>query len=830
MGTLTSKEPTVPEIPKTNGTGNSGQEVYYGVYIPPDEQLDANGTELVYSDKGQALKAVRRYRRARFKPFAREDAAREFARRGPETGAASPQQPAGAENGEKPSLFRAPRSQESSCVRRCIEQGDVAGVKAAVWGNPRYLVSSGDTPAIMKEGPRYNALHVAAKAGDARMCNMLLSTVGDPAYLALLYGEEDPGLCEERARILLDLYLNTPDKGTNETPLHFAAKFGAVEAVRVLVSYPQCDKRLRNKWDQAPKDIICSRMPNPSAGLKNELLSLLTDRFYVPILRSEDNSVQPMVGEVFAPDCPPVLSRDPLQPRVEIKAYAGPMDRDQAAVFRKKWKTPPRSDRCSGSPVPLNYRLLDSEKGLERVGRDLANQLDVGWKEYWGFLKTFTDLSSPDGLQRLDDHLRARFQQQAKAGLGRDAPPAQASPVSELCDAFGACSLQDTAPPGRATGARRPAPPERRWVAAEREAPLPAGGELSYVERSSQVFAKRLHDGLVHASVIGREQSMRELALDVLRPEVEHLQALVGSYLLDERFRRVDFQRLHSRIATVVAGRLRGMLEEDLDFVARALGSVLAAGPDSSSSGEDDRDCPDSSTAHRKQRPLPGTRSARVNAQVRCIAESILRALTRLGDEGAGDDEDGHPGYEHAWSSSEVCSCSWQTTSFLRNSRKMSSLKRNQAKKFAVDKGNNVAIEETLTKTESDEEDGCFETPPSSPLPARRWSESESEENLSLAEEGAEVYIEGSVLSKQDVLVLQAIENCELVNPVDFPFVYRWRHGVLLHPPEERARLLTPKGRSAGRHVALGTPRPRPQIDSPVSRDPSQRVPRQLLF
>jgi hypothetical protein len=64
---------------------------------------------------------------------------------------------------------------------------------------------------------------------------------------------------------------------------------------------------------------------------------------------------------------------------MEIWAYAGPMDREKAVVFQKKWKTPPRMRRTPnnttsrqayvGSPRCHAFRLLDVEKGLERAGR-----------------------------------------------------------------------------------------------------------------------------------------------------------------------------------------------------------------------------------------------------------------------------------------------------------------------------------------------------------------------------------------------------------------------------------------------------------------------------
>lgn len=107
-----------------------------------------------------------------------------------------------------------------------------------------------------QEGSRYNALHVAAKARNAEICSLILQTVGNVAFIQLLYGgDDDAASCEDRARILVDLYLNTPDKALNETPLHFAVKFGAPSVVDILVSYPQCDKHAKNKFGQAPRDV-----------------------------------------------------------------------------------------------------------------------------------------------------------------------------------------------------------------------------------------------------------------------------------------------------------------------------------------------------------------------------------------------------------------------------------------------------------------------------------------------------------------------------------------------------------------------------------------------
>lgn len=160
----------------------------------------------------------------------------------------------GVERGEKVSSFRGPTSQELVKFRKSIEQGNFESVHDTVWANPRYLVGSGDTPSILKESFRYNALHVAALAKNAKICKLILETISDPKFVQLLHGKDDKRTAEDVSLILLDLYLNMPEKGRSETPLHLAAKYGAVDVVEVLTSYKEC-QMTPNSDRLFPKDV-----------------------------------------------------------------------------------------------------------------------------------------------------------------------------------------------------------------------------------------------------------------------------------------------------------------------------------------------------------------------------------------------------------------------------------------------------------------------------------------------------------------------------------------------------------------------------------------------
>lgn len=141
-----------------NKDSNSAGTLYYGVYTP-NENKDYNSATNVYQDKAEALKVAKKNKKSRFKAFQFYHEAAEFSLNGSEypnnntTVNGSLLQKPSSENpavGEKASPFKGPKPQELVELRKTIEVGNYKLVKEIIWQNPRYLVSSGDTPAILQ--------------------------------------------------------------------------------------------------------------------------------------------------------------------------------------------------------------------------------------------------------------------------------------------------------------------------------------------------------------------------------------------------------------------------------------------------------------------------------------------------------------------------------------------------------------------------------------------------------------------------------------------------------------------------------------------------------
>uniref|UniRef100_A0A4W5MM21 Ankyrin repeat and LEM domain-containing protein 2 n=1 Tax=Hucho hucho TaxID=62062 RepID=A0A4W5MM21_9TELE len=424
-------------------TAQMSPTFFYGVC--PLGVLATNERSHVYGDKKEALQAVKMMKGARFKAFSNREDAEKFAKGicdyypSPSKFApcVSPVIPGlvfckdnipvvevDAINRERANNFKSPRCQDLTAkLRKAVEMGDEVAFSELVWSNPRYLIGSGDNPTVVQEGCRYNVMHVAAKENKPGIAQLLLDTLENPDFMRIMYPDDLEAMMQKRIRYIVDLYLNTPDKAGFETPLHFACKFGCPEVVNVLCSHPDTDKNCKNKYDQKPSDVICERK-DENQEVKQKICDYLEDRCYVPLLRAIDNSSQPVIGAPWSPEpsetlpnlLAPRLTRSPMDPVMAIRAFAGPLSPSKADEFRRVWKTPPR-DRAGYFQHILKS---DPDRGAERVGRDLARELGHPWAEYWDFLDSFTDLSSVDGLRKLEEYLNKKDDSQRAHEAGEN--------------------------------------------------------------------------------------------------------------------------------------------------------------------------------------------------------------------------------------------------------------------------------------------------------------------------------------------------------------------------------------------------------------------------
>lgn len=366
--------------------------------------------------------------------------------------------------------------------------------------------------------------------------------------------------------------------------------------------------------------------------------------------------------------------------------------------------------------------------------RDLAQEFKVGWNEYWPFLDMFTNLASQDGLQKLEDYLKKRFLEawqlqndcdgsntgfercdNIKQGCATASPESSesqsrgnevVSPVSDLCLAFKACSLSDISlgkplVQSESRNARNVYNYQGRDANAgvEDEALLdvllnPGLSPFLYVDKSCHVFAKRIFDGL---AVVAHSAQIGDVLLDVLRPEIRHLQGLVSSFKDDARFVSVDFDLVHSRIAEIVSVKLVELTGDEVDFIVLCLKSALSQ----SCCYSDEED--DLIVSYRNTHTYADRQRKREveRNQIRCIAEHILGALDKRESDKQRNKDSSAAKVIHAqkeeeciriWSEAIKCSCFRQNQNFVRNTRKTSSYKRRHNMRYMPSKNNTNAV------------------------------------------------------------------------------------------------------------------------------------------
>lgn len=783
---------------------------YYGVALLPGTLcLDDDKPPLVFTDKKEALKAIKKYKGARFKGFTKKNEAVTFASCATEQCLSPITKSPNAIRLpdlyymiEKSSPFKAPKSQEMVRLRKAIENGDANYFKQAVWSNPRYLVSSGDTPAILQEGFRYNALHVAAKNKQPALCTLILDTIEDRKFMNLLYSDDSKDVCQQRIDFLTDLYLNMPDKGLCETPLHFASKFGYLLCVQILLSHPKCDSKRKNKYGQTAKDIICDRCPDGSLEFKKQIELVFEDRCYVTVLRSDDNSLQPVISELYSVETENDLeitkrefeSESPRDPSRSVKAIAGPMSPNQAKCFYKKWKTPPRTDINNLYKI----RLTDMEKGLEVVGRELAKQYDVSWKEYWSFMDCWCDLSSPEGLLKLENYLKNKQEKilsemQAdkimennfssnRKNLNESSVNCLISPISNMCNMLDYIHFYKSDLVNNSNSIRHNVPSNANYYLSdiarilqyddfdcEKDQPIKNTNQksLNCIEKNLwNLFKENNSNSDIQDKIINKNETRSEnmatkfliqklstkleeiitsdenffhLALkgDLMESILPHIQYLSETVVQLNLDKQVD--GIHSMIAKSVAENLKhNLVPHELQLLSKFIKDYLQNNHEISSEEEKEN--------IRSKIIFKSFSKQQLHLYLNCILKFIQSFINTYSKQ-----------------ENEICHCSWSSSNVTAN----------EITKSEKIKSENINIPCAENESSDDE----FYTPPSS---------LESVESLEIRKtpEQFSIFIYGRFPSKLDMDVLKAIGNTE-VDPKLYPHTYHWKNLIENFPKEE---------------------------------------------
>lgn len=352
------------------------------------------------------------------------------------------------------------------------------------------------------------------------------------------------------------------------------------------------------------------------------------------------------------------------------------MERQEAQEFRKTWKKTPRSLKQLPSLQVNNKNTLmcdavffprfkDPDKGLERLGKNLAVRSSVPWKEYWPFLDDFVDLGSHEGLQMLETFLSSRVSLEYSVSPGismKSSPGNNMSTLSDLCREFQAWDLNDHN--YKEEKSIKVKIPERKPEIVERNTNF-FKSEIDpflCVEKSLQVFAHRITNDILYLL----ETDCDNASSITLQTQIKPLQSLITSCINDERFARVNFNAVHARLGLLVANRLKEILEYEDEYkcVTKNIESWLEkCGKTLDYFSSDDESVVNHRSAVIKKKST-------TEKQTMCLLECILNGLMS-GDSNLKEFGGNEIDCEAVWKDSKVCECVWQDnglqSSFLRN-------------------------------------------------------------------------------------------------------------------------------------------------------------------
>lgn len=181
-----------------------------------------------------------------------------------------------------------------------------------------------------------------------------------------------------------------------------------------------------------------------------------------------------------------------------------------------------------------HVKNTDPEKGIECIGRVLAKEQNIEWREYWDFLEEFIDIASENGIQKLENYLADRQKEHDKLN-NKSETKHKTDILDDVCNA-----LENAF---RNTNTIQTTTSNTNNQSTTHQTTTP----YTYVEKSLQVYAKRMTKIIIHN--IDNEVSI----IDALLSELRRFKTLINSFKEDDSYVNVNFEKVHSRVGNLVS-------------------------------------------------------------------------------------------------------------------------------------------------------------------------------------------------------------------------------------------------------------------------------------
>lgn len=375
----------------------SENKKFYAAYLT-SKGLKLGPLDLISTEKEKIIELIKKHNGSRFKSFDKFEDALKFVLKNSNESS--------NENGDDENhisiptntievLYQSVDVYQLNNFKRLIEAKNLDSVQKLVEKNPRYLISNHfDSPTIIVQGARYNAIHLAIRNKFPELLNYVLETISSLDFVGKMNENISQESLIEARNHILDLYLNTPDKICFNTPLHMACKYGFLDCISILVSYvPILDTEKLNKQNKLPYELVLDK------NLRDKIYNTIYSSTFITVLKLKDNldkKISKMTGVGKK-----ILESNikNMDKRIQVSAIVGPMTMEKSKTFYNVIKSP---QKCSAKQRSI--RLKDPRHGLERVIYELSAQFNVPYAEYWSFIDGFSDFSSDKDLEKLENY------------------------------------------------------------------------------------------------------------------------------------------------------------------------------------------------------------------------------------------------------------------------------------------------------------------------------------------------------------------------------------------------------------------------------------------